>query len=55
MDDVLTAETATHLHTHPSTHTPTHPPIGGGISTSCKSSNRIELSHLCQDLFNLMI
>ena len=26
--------------------------MGGGVSTNHKSSNRIELSRLCQDLFN---
>ena len=44
--------------THPTTHTPTHgwvsthPPMGGGVPTNHKSSNRIELSWLHQDLFN---
>ena len=38
--------------THPS---PTHPPMGGGVSTDHKSSSRIELSQLGQDLFNLVI
>ena len=28
------------------------PPIGGGVSTNHKSSNRIKLSQLGQDLFN---
>ena len=39
--------------THPTTHTP---PMGvgvGGVSTNLKSSNRIELSQLGQDLFNI--
>ena len=31
---------------------PIHPPIGGGVSTNHKSSNRIELSQLGQDLLN---
>ena len=35
--------------THPTTHTPTH---GWGVSTNHKSSNRIELSRLAQDLLN---
>ena len=29
-----------------------HPPMGGGVFTKHKSSNRIELSQLGQDLFN---
>ena len=29
-----------------------HPNIGGGVSTNHKSSNRIELSQLGQDLFD---
>ena len=29
-----------------------HPPIGRGVSTNHKSSNRIELSQLCQDFLN---
>ena len=37
---------------HPSTQPPIHPHIGGGVSTNHKSSNRIELSQLCQDLLN---
>ena len=32
---------------------PMHPPIGGGVSIDHKSSNRIELSWLSQDLFNI--
>ena len=35
--------------THPTTHTPTH---RWGVSTNHKSSIRIELSQLHQDLFN---
>ena len=31
---------------------PNHPPMGGGMSTNHKSSNRIELSRLGQDLLN---
>ena len=37
---------------HPSTQQPIHPPIGGGVSTNHKSSNRIELFRLGQDLFD---
>ena len=38
---------------HPLTHWTTHPPTHGwGVSTNHKSSNRIELSQLSQDLFN---
>ena len=33
-------------------HAPAHPPMGGGVSINHKSSNRIELSRLGQDLFN---
>ena len=29
-----------------------HPPMGGDVSTNHKSSNRIELCRLGQDLFN---
>ena len=29
-----------------------HPPMGGGVSTNYKSSTRIELSQLGQDLLN---
>ena len=36
----------------PPIDTPKHPPMGGGVSTNHKSSNRIELSQLCQDLLN---
>ena len=39
--------------THPSNQPPIHPPIGGGLSTNHKSSNRIELSQLGQDLFDI--
>ena len=35
------------------THWPMHPPIGGGASINHKSSNRIELSQLGQDLFDI--
>ena len=35
--------------THPTTHTPNH---GWGVSINHKSSNRIELSQLAQDLLN---
>ena len=38
--------------THSTTYTPTHLSIGGGMSTNHKSSNRIELSQLGQDLYN---
>ena len=38
--------------THWPTQPPTHLPMGGGVSTNDKSSNRIELSRLGQDLFN---
>ena len=34
------------------THWSIHPPIGVGVSTNHKSSNRIELSQLGQDLLN---
>ena len=41
---------------HPSTHAPTHeiihPPMGGEVSTDFKSSNRIEISRLVQELLN---
>ena len=30
-----------------------HPPIGGGVSINHKFSNRIELSRLGQDLFDI--
>ena len=49
------------MHAHTSTHTYTHIkhdnfnckwPMSGGVSTNHKSSNRIELSLLGQDLFN---
>ena len=39
--------------THSPTHWSIHPPIGTGVSTNHKSSNRIELSQLGQDLFNI--
>ena len=39
-----------HWPTQPSTH----PPMDGGVSTNHKSSNRIELSQLGQDLFDLI-
>ena len=32
---------------------PTHPPIGGSVSINRKSSNRIDLSRLGQDLFDI--
>ena len=35
------------------THSPIHPPIGGGVSINHRSSNRIELSQLSQDLFDI--
>ena len=39
--------------THPTTHTPTHGwGCQWGVFTNHKSSNRIELSRLGQDLFN---
>ena len=34
-------------------HSPIHPPIGGGVSINHRSSNRIELSQLSQDLFDI--
>ena len=34
------------------TQPPTLPPMGGGVSTNHKSSKRIVLSQLGQDLFN---
>ena len=34
------------------THQPIHPATGGGVSTIHKSSNRIELSWLGEDLFD---
>ena len=37
----------------PSINTTIYQPIGGGVSTNQKSSNRIELSQLGQDLFNI--
>ena len=40
----------TTLHPHPPP--PTDPSMGGGMSTNHKSSNRIELSRLGQDLYN---
>ena len=39
--------------THSPTHSPIHPPIGGGASINHKSSNRIELSQLSTDLFDI--
>ena len=39
--------------THSPTHSPIHPPIGGGASINHKSSNRIELSRLSTDLFDI--
>ena len=41
-----------HPLTHWPTQPPTHPPMGGGVTTNHKSSKRIELSRLGQDLFN---
>ena len=37
---------------HSSTQLSMHPPMGGGSFSNHKSSNRIELSQLGQDLFN---
>ena len=42
----------THWLNHPSSQLLMHPPMSGGVSTNCKSSNRIELSQLCPDLLN---
>ena len=39
--------------THLLTSLPNHPPIGMGVSTNHKSSNRIEISQLGQDLFSV--
>ena len=36
-----------------SINTPIYLPIGEGVSTNHKSSNRIELSQLGEDLFNI--
>ena len=44
----------THPLTHPSIQPQINPPIGGGVSANLKSSNRIELSWLSQDLFNFL-
>ena len=44
--------TWSHPLTHQSTQLSMHPPMGGSVSTNYKSSNRIELSWLGQDLFN---
>ena len=38
--------------THWPTEPPIHPPMDRDVSTNNKSSNRIELSQLGQDLFN---
>ena len=35
------------------THSPIHPPIGGGVSINQRSLNRIEISQLGQDLFDI--
>ena len=40
---------------HPPTHQIIHSPMGGGVSTEFKSSNRIELSWLIQDIELLLI
>ena len=45
--------TLPHPLTHWTTNPPKHPPIGGGVSINHKSSNRIELSQLGQDLFDI--
>ena len=37
---------------HDPTHPSIHPPIGGGVSTDFKSSNRIAISQLVQELLN---
>ena len=37
----------------PSINLSINPPIGGGVSTNHKASNRIELSRLGQDLFDI--
>ena len=46
---------STYSPTHYPTHPPIHPPIGEGVSTNHKSSNRIELSWLGQDLLNVWV
>ena len=38
--------------TDPHNNPPNHPPIGGGVSINHKSSNRIQLSQLYDDLFD---
>ena len=55
LDQVKTYSIVSHLTwphplTHWPTHPPTHPPMAEGVSTYHKSSNRIELSWLGQDL-----
>ena len=44
----------THPLTHPSIQPPMIPPMARGVSANHKSSNRIELSWLSQDLFNFL-
>ena len=39
--------------TNPFTQPSIHPPIGGGITTNHESSNRIQLSQLGHNLFNI--
>ena len=43
-----------HPLTHPSTQPPMHKHMGRGVSANHKSSNRIELSQLGQDLFDFL-
>ena len=44
----------THPLTHPSIQPPMNPPMARGVSANHKSSNRIELSWLSQDLFDFL-
>ena len=44
----------TPLLTHPSIQPPMNPPMARGVSANHKSSNRIELSWLSQDLFDFL-
>ena len=50
--DLTSPNLLTQTITHQSIQPPTHPPLDDGDSTNHKSSNRIELSRLDNDLLN---